>query len=101
MAAIQDIATPIMAATTAMPRHTGAMLRLMVTRLAMGIRAAIPAAQISRSDREDAQLDRLANAASCAEDEREEAFERRFAADEALNFKALARRNKLLGLWAA
>ena len=34
-------------------------------------------------------------------DDREEAFERRFAADEALNFRALARRNKLLGLWAA
>ena len=34
-------------------------------------------------------------------DEREEAFEKRFAADEAKNFKALARRNRLLGLWAA
>ncbi len=34
-------------------------------------------------------------------DEREEAFEKRFAADEELNFKARARRNKLLGLWAA
>jgi hypothetical protein len=34
-------------------------------------------------------------------DEREEAFEKRFAADEALNFKAMARRNKLLALWAA
>jgi hypothetical protein len=34
-------------------------------------------------------------------EEREEAFERRFAADEALSFKARARRNKLLGLWGA
>ena len=34
-------------------------------------------------------------------DEREEAFEKRFAADEALDFKARARRNKLLGLWTA
>jgi hypothetical protein len=34
-------------------------------------------------------------------DEREEGFERRFAVDEALSFKARARRNKLLGLWAA
>jgi hypothetical protein len=34
-------------------------------------------------------------------EEREEGFERRFAADEALNFKARARRNKLLSLWAA
>ena len=32
---------------------------------------------------------------------REEAFERKFALDEELRFKAMARRNKLLGLWAA
>lgn len=34
-------------------------------------------------------------------DNRENAFENKFAHDEALQFKALARRNKLLGLWAA
>jgi hypothetical protein len=34
-------------------------------------------------------------------DNREEAFEKRFAVDEELAFKILARRNKLLGLWAA
>ena len=34
-------------------------------------------------------------------DKREEAFEKQFAHDEELKFKALARRNKLLGLWAA
>jgi hypothetical protein len=34
-------------------------------------------------------------------DEREAAFERKFAHDEELRFRALARRNKLLGLWAA
>jgi hypothetical protein len=34
-------------------------------------------------------------------DEREKAFENKFAHDEELKFKALARRNKLLGLWAA
>jgi len=34
-------------------------------------------------------------------DKREEAFEKKFAQDEALRFKAIARRNKLLGLWAA
>lgn len=34
-------------------------------------------------------------------DDREDAFERKFAHDEALRFKAEARRNKLLGLWAA
>jgi hypothetical protein len=34
-------------------------------------------------------------------EEREEGFEKRFAVDEALSFKARARRNKLIGLWAA
>jgi hypothetical protein len=34
-------------------------------------------------------------------DERKDAFERKFAHDEELRFKALARRNKLLGLWVA
>jgi hypothetical protein len=34
-------------------------------------------------------------------DKREEAFEKRFALDEEQKFKAVARRNKLLGLWAA
>ena len=32
---------------------------------------------------------------------RREAFENKFAHDEALRFKAIARRNKLVGLWAA
>jgi hypothetical protein len=34
-------------------------------------------------------------------DKREEAFEKQFAHDEELRFKATARRNKMLGLWAA
>ena len=34
-------------------------------------------------------------------DERQNAFEKKFAHDEELRFKATARRNKLLGLWAA
>jgi len=33
--------------------------------------------------------------------DRQEGFERKFAHDEELKFKAMARRNKLLGLWAA
>ena len=33
--------------------------------------------------------------------EREKAFEAKFKLDEELRFKATARRNKLLGLWAA
>ncbi|MDH3195254.1 MAG: DUF1476 domain-containing protein [Hyphomicrobiales bacterium] len=34
-------------------------------------------------------------------DKRKDAYENKFAHDEALRFKAEARRNKLLGLWAA
>jgi len=34
-------------------------------------------------------------------DKREEGFEKKFALDEELKFKAEARRNKLVGLWAA
>ncbi len=34
-------------------------------------------------------------------DDREKSFEKKFAHDEELRFKATARRNKLLGLWAA
>ena len=34
-------------------------------------------------------------------DDREQAFENKFAHDEELEFKAVARRNRVLGLWAA
>ena len=34
-------------------------------------------------------------------DDRKDTFERKFAHDEELRFKATARRNKLLGMWAA
>ena len=34
-------------------------------------------------------------------DKRKDAYESKFAHDEALRFKAMSRRNKLLGLWAA
>lgn len=34
-------------------------------------------------------------------DDREHAFEAKYAHDEEMNFRAVARRNKLLGLWAA
>ena len=34
-------------------------------------------------------------------DDRESAFENKFAHDEEMNFRAIARRNKLVGLWAA
>jgi len=34
-------------------------------------------------------------------DDREKSFERKFALDEELQFRSTARRNKLLGLWAA
>jgi hypothetical protein len=41
------------------------------------------------------------NIAMTTFDNREQAFEKRFALDEELKFKAEARRNKLLGLWGA
>lgn len=34
-------------------------------------------------------------------DDRENAFENKFAHDQEMQFKAVARRNKLVGLWAA
>ncbi len=34
-------------------------------------------------------------------DQRKDGFEKKFAHDEELRFKAIARRNKLFGLWAA
>jgi hypothetical protein len=34
-------------------------------------------------------------------DDREQAFEAKFAHDEELHFRIIARRNKLLGIWAA
>jgi hypothetical protein len=34
-------------------------------------------------------------------EDREKGFERKFAHDQEMQFKALARRNRLLGLWAA
>lgn len=34
-------------------------------------------------------------------DKREQGFEQKFVHDEEVRFKAMARRNKLLGLWAA
>ncbi|NRA99269.1 MAG: DUF1476 domain-containing protein [Rhodobacteraceae bacterium] len=34
-------------------------------------------------------------------DDRENAFESKFAHDEEMQFKAVARRNKLVGMWAA
>jgi hypothetical protein len=41
------------------------------------------------------------NLAMTTFDKREEGFEKKFAIDEELKFKADARRNKLLGLWVA
>jgi hypothetical protein len=43
----------------------------------------------------------LHGAAMTTFDKREEGFEKRFAHDEELRFKATARRNKMLGYWAA
>ena len=43
----------------------------------------------------------LSEASMTTFDKREEGFEKKFAHDEELRFKANARRNKLFGLWAA
>jgi hypothetical protein len=48
--------------------------------------------EITRQDHEDGMS---------TFDKREEGFEKQFAHDEELKFKATARRDKLLGLWAA
>jgi hypothetical protein len=42
-----------------------------------------------------------ANRQMASFEEREKGFERKFAHDEELKFKATARRNRLVGLWAA
>jgi hypothetical protein len=44
---------------------------------------------------------RLGNFTMTTFDKREEAFEKKFVLDEEQKFKAEARRNRLLGLWAA
>src|SRR5437763_7636533 len=56
-----------------------------------------------RYARQDFALSRtsVSEASMTTFDKREEGFEKKFAHDEELRFKANARRNKLLGLWAA
>jgi hypothetical protein len=49
----------------------------------------------------DGEANRDSEAKMTTFDKREEGFEKQFAHDEELRFKANARRNKLLGLWAA
>src|SRR5215469_8196851 len=53
--------------------------------------------------RNDARITafRAGIAAMTTFDKREEAFEKKYVIDEELKFKAVTRRNKLLGLWAA
>src|SRR5689334_5930388 len=48
-----------------------------------------------------ARTDPLETPMTTGMDDRKDAFEKKFAHDEELRFKATARRNKLLGLWAA
>src|SRR5688572_4573747 len=57
----------------------------------------------SRYARQDLPLSQtsVSEASMTTFDKREEGFEKKFAHDEELRFKANARRNKLLGLWAA
>jgi hypothetical protein len=57
--------------------------------------------QGARSTRRNRQLRSRERTKSTTFDKREEGFEKKFAHDEELRFKATARRNKLLGLWVA
>src|SRR6185295_12298984 len=57
----------------------------------------------SRYARQDLPLSQtsVSEASMTTFDKREEGFEKKFAHDEELRFKANARRNRMLGLWAA
>src|SRR5215471_1099786 len=67
--------------------------RSRLTRHAPGERLGTDARAAGRSQNSEAGMTTF--------DKREEGFEKKFAIDEELRFKATARRNKLLGLWAA
>jgi hypothetical protein len=57
--------------------------------------------QLPQQDRRPPFGQRLGTVEMTTFDKREEGFEKKFALDEELKFKAEARRNKLLGLWVA
>src|SRR5262245_16637527 len=67
--------------------------RSRLTRHAPGERLGTDARAAGRSQNSEAGMTTF--------DKREEGFEKKFAIDEELRFKANARRNKFLGLWAA
>jgi hypothetical protein len=71
-----------------MPRKSDA---LEAPGLAVGVRGPYIADQTAEGD----------GSAMTTFDDRKNAFEKQFAHDEELRFKAMARRNKLFGLWAA
>jgi hypothetical protein len=54
-----------------------------------------------QSNRRDIFLGDTGAKMSTTFDKREDGFEKKFAHDEELKFKSVARRNKMLGLWAA
>jgi hypothetical protein len=54
-----------------------------------------------RDRKHDLLIARIEGGMTTTFDKREEGFEKQFAHDEELRFKAMARRNKMLGLWAA
>src|ERR1700750_304411 len=56
---------------------------------------------VDMQDAKSPNPDIICEAAMTTFDKREEGFEKKFAHDEELRFKAEARRNKTLGLWAA
>jgi hypothetical protein len=60
-----------------------------------------PTVRSNKPDARAAGRSRHSEAGMTTFDKREEGFEKQFAVDQELRFKANARRNRLLGLWAA
>jgi len=61
----------------------------------------LSAEKARRNEPETTESQRVGTLTMTTFDKREEAFEKQFALDEEHKFKAQARRNRLLGLWAA
>jgi hypothetical protein len=63
--------------------------------------AYLRARQRGRNEAGDTRFQRAGTTIMTTFDKREEAFEKKYVIDEELKFKAEARRNRMLGLWAA
>jgi hypothetical protein len=79
----------------------GAAFRITCGLTAHCIAAPTPYVRIRRADQQMAALDRTGTRFMTTFDKRKEGFERQFTFEQERKFRAEARRNKLLGLWAA